>query len=286
MSDYYYGFKPYVSVAERQRKAQREMANLAKKGKTIEPVKIQGTKIATTYWGKAWCTNLESYSDYSNRLPRGRSYVRNGSVVHLEIRAGVIEAKVCGSELYDVSIKISRAQKAKWEGLCRECVGGIGSVMELLQGRFSDQVMQVLVRKDLGLFPSPKEIEMECSCPDWAGMCKHIAAVLYGVGARLEQKPELLFTLRSVDPEDLITQAASAKGLSGKGQGANAPELAESELSSVFGIELDTQVQRAEKSPKSKPAKAVKAAAYGKAVRPKVKPQKRSPKTKRAAGQG
>jgi uncharacterized Zn finger protein len=238
MSWNYYGFRPYVSVAERRRKAERETTKLAKKGKAIRPVRIEGRTIAHTFWGKAWCDNLESYMDYENRLPRGRTYVRNGSVVHLDIRAGEIEALVSGSELYRVNISITSAAKAKWKKLCGDCAGGIGSLVELLQGRFSDHVMGIITRKETGLFPSPKEIELKCSCPDWATMCKHVAAVLYGVGARLDQSPELLFTLRSVNHEELITRAAAVTDLAGKTPAAG-PELAESELGAVFGIELD-----------------------------------------------
>lgn len=235
-----YGFRPYVSVAQRRRKAEREMAKLAKQGKSIKPVRLEGRTIARTFWGRAWCDNLESYMDYANRLPRGRTYVRNGSVVHLDIRPGEIEATVSGSELYRVKISIATAAKAKWKQLCAECAGGIGSLVELLQGRFSDHAMGILTRHDTGLFPTPAEIKLNCSCPDWATMCKHVAAVLYGVGARLDHHPELLFTLRSVNHEELITQAATATDLAGK-TSPGGPELAESDLSAVFGIELDTQ---------------------------------------------
>jgi uncharacterized Zn finger protein len=248
-----YGFRPYVSVAERRRNAQREMAKLAKKGKTIRPVKIEGRTIARTFWGKAWCDNLESYMDYENRLPRGRTYVRNGSVVHLDIRPGEIEAMVSGSELYQVKIGITAAAKAKWKALCRECAGGIGSLVELLQGRFSDQVMGIITRRQTGLFPAPAEIKLKCSCPDWATMCKHVAAVLYGVGARLDQSPELLFTLRSVNHEELITQAATAADFAGKS--AAGPELAESEIGAVFGIEIDTPAPAPQPDSASAPAK-------------------------------
>ena len=233
----YYGFRPYVSVAERRRKAQREVSKLAKKGKTIQPILIEGRAIASTFWGKSWCDTLEAYSDYANRLPRGRTYVRNGSVVHLEIRAGEIEAIVSGSELYRIKVKITPAAKTKWQALCKQCAGGIGSLVELLQARLSDRVMGILMQPDLGLFPSPKEILMTCSCPDSAGMCKHLAAVLYGVGSRLDHSPELLFVLRSVDYEQLISQAITAKDLTAKpGVG---PELSESEIGDIFGIELE-----------------------------------------------
>jgi len=276
MSWYSYGFRPYVSVAERRRKAQREMAKLAKKGKTIRPVQLEGRTIARTFWGKAWCENLESYMDYANRLPRGRTYVRNGSVVHLDIHPGEIEAIVSGSELYRVQISIATAAKAKWKKLCQECAGGIGSLVELLQGRFSDHVMGILTRKDTGLFPTPAEIKLKCSCPDWATMCKHVAAVLYGVGARLDEKPELLFTLRSVNHEELITRAATAADLAGKTATAG-PELAESELGAVFGIELDTGAAGAQPTPPATvaPAKARRERRKAPLVKKPSKPKRR-----------
>ena len=272
MSWGYYGFRPYVSVAERRLKAKREMAKLAKKGRVIRPVQLEGRTIARTFWGKAWCDNLESYMDYENRLPRGRTYVRNGSVVHLDIRRGEIEAVVSGSELYQVRIEIKPAAPAKWKALCRECAGGIGSLVELLQGRFSDHVMGRITRKETGLFPAPAEIKLKCSCPDWATMCKHVAAVLYGVGARLDEQPELLFTLRSVNHEELITQAARVTDLTGKAS-ATGPELAESELGEVFGIELDSTTTARAPAAGQSPAPSREPATAAKA-----KPSRRKPK--------
>jgi uncharacterized Zn finger protein len=270
----WFQYRPYVSVAKRRQNAQREAAKLGKKGKAIHPVHLEGRTIARTFWGKAWCENLESYMDYANRLPRGRTYVRNGSVVHLDIRAGEIEALVSGSSLYQVHIRIAAAAKAKWQTLCRDCAGGIGSLVELLQGRFSDQVMSVITRRETGLFPAPKEITLKCSCPDWATMCKHVAAVLYGVGARLDQSPELLFLLRSVNQEELITQAAAATDLSAKAA-TTGVELAEGELSDVFGIELDTEtIPQPKTAPTPKPAPT---------TRPAVPPVIRSKKPKHTA---
>ena len=276
-----------MRVADRRRNAEREMAKLAKKGKAVLPVRIEGRTIARSFWGNAWCENLESYSDFANRLPRGRTYVRNGSVVHLDIQPGKIEAVVSGSELYRVNIQINPAVKKKWQALCLECGGAIGSLIELLQGRFSDHVMEILTRKATGLFPAPEEIQMKCSCPDWATMCKHVAAVLYGVGARLDQSPELLFKLRSVNHEDLIAQAASAGGLVGKAD-TMAGEIAESELGAVFGIEMDQSgvtpaAAETKTTVKAKAkAKAKPKAAGGKKPRQKVKrlPQKPQRKPK------
>jgi uncharacterized Zn finger protein len=233
----FYGWRPYVSVAERRRRAEREMGRLRKKGRPVSPVVIEGRQIAHTFWGQAWCENLERYSDYENRLPRGRSYVRNGFVVDLQIEPGKIEALVSGSEIYKVAVKVAGLPKARWNAICRDCAGAIDSLVELLQGRFSKGVMERICREKTGLFPSPAEIELECSCPDWASMCKHVAAVLYGIGARLDEKPELLFKLREVDEKHLIAKAGAGIPLSKKGPGAE-KILDDSKLTEVFGIEM------------------------------------------------
>src|SRR5947209_9605560 len=191
----YYDWRPYLPVAARRRQAAREMAKLAKKGRQTSPVVIEGRKIAKSFWGKAWCDNLERYSDFSNRLPRGRTYVRNGSVIDLQIEAGEVKALVSGSDIYKVAVKVAPVSKSRWQAICQDCAGAIDSLIELLQGRFSKGVMERVCRQKTGLFPSPDEINLSCSCPDWASMCKHVAAVLYAIGARLDQKPELLFRL-------------------------------------------------------------------------------------------
>ena len=233
----YYGWKPYVPVATRRRQAMREMAKLAKKGRHASPVVVDGRAIAKSFWGEAWCDNLERYSDFANRLPRGRAYVRNGSVVDLQIVPGKIAALVSGSTIYDVRVTIAAVPKPRWTAICRDCAGGIDSLVELLQGRFSKGVMARICQETTGLFPSPKEITFTCSCPDWASMCKHVAAVLYGIGARLDERPELLFTLRHVDHQDLIAKAGA--GLPRKRIGpAAAKVLAREDLSDMFGIEI------------------------------------------------
>jgi uncharacterized Zn finger protein len=233
----YYGFRPYVSVAARRAQSARELAKLQKKGRKISPVAIEGRKIARTFWGEAWCDNLERYSDYANRLPRGRTYVRNGSVVDLEVGPGRVTALVSGSTMYDVKVTVGPVPRSRWSAICKDCSGAIDSLVELLQGRFSKGVMARLCEQKTGLFPSPKDIIFTCSCPDWASMCKHVAAVLYGIGARLDHQPELLFTLRKVDQQELIANAAA--DLSKKGRRpAGVKVLASDDLSEMFGIEM------------------------------------------------
>jgi len=233
----YWGWKPYVRVAERRRRAESAAAKAKKAGGTLAPIAPSRGAIARTFWGKAWCDNLERYSDYANRLPRGRTYVRNGSVIDLTIGQGEIRAQVVGSSLYRVEVRVSAVGQKHWKAIGADCAGSIDSMVELLQGTFSKAVMQRLCRPGDGLFPAPKEIEFSCTCPDWASMCKHVAAVLYGVGARLDQRPELLFHLRRVDGNDLLVQAGTGLMRSGKAP-AKAKVLDESALGEVFGIEM------------------------------------------------
>jgi uncharacterized Zn finger protein len=234
---YEYGWRPYVTVAERRRKAAREMEKLKKKGHPVSPVVIEGRIIARTFWGKAWCENLERYSDYENRLPRGRAYVRNGSVLDLQIGGGEVKAMVSGSQIYKVAVKVTPVSKARWQSLCSDCAGTIDSLVELLQGRFSKGVMERMCLQGTGLFPSPDEIQLSCSCPDWASMCKHVAAVLYAIGARLDQQPELLFKLHKVDVKELIAKAGQGLPLAGKAPGAE-KTLGGEDLSAIFGLEM------------------------------------------------
>jgi len=228
----------YVPVAERRAKARREMDKLRKKGKNIQPVTLDGRTIARSFWGKGWCDHLESFSDYANRLPRGRTYVRNGSVCHLDIRPGRIEAIVSGSELYNIVIRIKELKAATWASIKNTCAGHIGSMLELLQGKLSDQVMAIVTDRHHGLFPQPGEMTLDCSCPDWAGMCKHVAAVLYGVGSRLDSQPDLLFLLRDVDAQELI---AAEMALPDADAGVTGDALADDQLGAIFGIDLETE---------------------------------------------
>jgi uncharacterized Zn finger protein len=246
-----WGYRPYVPVATRRANALREVRRLTAKGKQVSPVEIVGRTIASTFWGRAWCDNLESYSDYSNRLPRGRTYVRNGSVVDLQIEPGKITSVVSGSSLYRIAIKIRPLAAPRWKKLKQQSGAGIGSVVELLQGRLSSSVMAVVTSHDSGLFPAPAEIEMSCSCPDWAGMCKHVAATLYGVGNRLDRHPELFFKLRQVDHLELIAEAGREAS---KPKGARRKTIAKDQLANVFGIELETEGAAADAQQRS-PAK-------------------------------
>ena len=270
----FYGWRPYVSVAERQRKAMREVEKRRKQGQPVSPIIIEGRAIAKTFWGKSWCENLESYSDYANRLPRGRTYVRNGSVVDLQIQPGSIQALVSGSELYEVTLKIAPLAKQRWKSICEDCAGAIDSLVELLQGRFSKGVMERICRQNQGLFPSPAEIKLSCSCPDWAGMCKHVAAVLYGVGARFDHQPELLFRLRELDEKELIVKAGTALPLARQAP-APAKVLGGEDLSDIFGLDMAKSISLDPKPAKKRAiAKTTKKKTAKKGTAAKRKPSK------------
>lgn len=207
---------------------------LKAEGRELSPVEpVRGQRIATTFWGQAWCRNLTRYSDYENRMPRGRSYVRHGSVVHLEVKPGEIHALVSGSDLYRVTIRIEPLARKQWDAILGQCAGEIEDLVFLLRGEPPERVMEIVTRPGDGLFPTPKEIELDCSCPDWADMCKHAAAVLYGVGVRLDHDPEQLFLLRSVDPNDLVSAVPDAAGPD------EDDALAGEDLSALFGIRLE-----------------------------------------------
>ncbi|MDB5404865.1 MAG: hypothetical protein JWQ55_6883 [Rhodopila sp.] len=235
----------YVSVAERRVKAEREAGKLRKKGSVLAPVTVEGRKIASTFWGKAWCDNLESYRDYENRLERGRSYARNGLVIDLQIAPHAVTALVCGSSLYTVKITIAELPKAQWKSICADCAGGIDSLVELLQGRFSKGVMERICRQGTGLFPKPAEIKFSCSCLDHASMCKHVAGALYGVGARLDARPELLFRLRAVNENDLVANIGEVLPMSKQGPDAG-KVLEADDMAALFGLDMGDTAEPAE----------------------------------------
>jgi uncharacterized Zn finger protein len=237
----FWGFPRYVSKAEKQAKAAKKLEQLKKK-RDVRPVILQGSAIARTWWGKSWNQNLERYADYSNRIGRGRSYVRHGAVLDLQISAGEIRALVQGSRSkpYEILIKIGKLSKNTWQQIASSCSGMLDSVSELLAGDFPKELGELFLQRDAGLFPAPREIAFECSCPDWASMCKHVAATLYGVGARLDEDATLFFTLRGVDTASLISRTVSSKAesLLEKAAKKSSRIIDDADLSALFGIEL------------------------------------------------
>ncbi len=238
-----WGYPRYVSVAEKKAKAAQKLKKLQKKMPGIRPVVIEGKSLARNWWGKSWNKNLERYADYSNRIGRGRSYVRHGAVLDLQIKTGRITALVQGSaaQPYKVVIKIEAVKPAAWQAIKRRCGGQLKFMQDLLVGKFPKALGEIFFHKDKGLFPSPQAIKFDCSCPDWASMCKHVAATLYGVGARLDQEPALFFKLRGADTADLIAQAVRDKtgDLLVRSKKASVRAIDDADLSGLFGIEMD-----------------------------------------------
>ncbi|MDQ6701914.1 MAG: hypothetical protein M3Z96_01805 [Pseudomonadota bacterium] len=258
MSFGYGAWAPYVPVAERRRNALLEFARLKKAGHPAAPVVVEGSKIATTFWGKAWCDNLEAYGDYANRLPRGRTYVCNGSVIDLSIGPREVTAKVSGSEIYSVRITIEALPIAAWKSICADCAGRVASLVELLQGRLSKAVMDRVCRQGDGLFPKSADIRFSCSCPDAASMCKHVAAALYGTGTRLDAEPELLFRLRAIDAREIFANLDAA--LPAARGSSTGPRLDAGDLAEIFGIDMaaPASAPRGKVSTPAKPSLAVK----------------------------
>jgi uncharacterized Zn finger protein len=232
--DYY--SKP--SVSAQIAKAQKQLNKLRRKNPDIQPVVIEGRKIAKTWWGIAWCKNLERYADYANRIGRGSSYVKNGFVLDLKITEGKISALVSGSNIYTVEIEIDRLPEKKWKKIAEHCSQRIDSIAALAEGRFPAEFQEVFMKQGEGLFPSPKEIHMDCSCPDWATMCKHVAAVLYAVGARLDVEPLLFFTLRGIDPSELIKKSVDEKmkSLLQNAKKKSKRVIEEKDIGRIFGV--------------------------------------------------
>jgi DNA-binding transcriptional regulator YiaG len=268
----------YVSVEAKRRKAEKQVEKLRKQGKSPKPVPAFTGKMAATFWGKSWCDNLESYADYDNRLGRGRSYARCGCVCHLEIENGRVRALVSGTSLYTLTIRIQPLAEARWRAVCAKCAGQVGSLLELLQGKISRQVMEIMCDRSTGIFPSPSEIAFDCSCPDAASMCKHVAAALYGAGRRLDTEPELLFLLRGVNAEDLIPAGLDFT--------RNAPpdSLQGSDLGALFGIDLEEGAPSAPTpDPALDPAPSRRPAASAKKTAPRERAAKAAPGAGRKA---
>lgn len=287
----YFEYPEYVPVAVRREKARKAMEKRQKKGETITPISIQGLKIAKKFWGMRWCTHFESLGDYANRLPRGRTYVRNGSVCHLAIEKALVRAVVSGSSLYKVQVRIETLQAKKWTAIKKQCTGNVQSLFDILQGKLSDGVMQVVTDAKNGLFPQAREIRFTCNCPDSARMCKHIAATLYGVGARLDEDPSLLFQLRGVDVQELITENTRTIESLGEGSTSARLDVGDGGLADLFGIDMEdsapnkTIVKKAKSAKKSsiKKASVKKQPVKKGAVKKSILPRGRQPTAKSIA---
>jgi uncharacterized Zn finger protein len=250
------GFAPYVSKAQKIRQAEKARAALAKKGIILEPVIINCRDITRTWWGKTWAQNLERYADYSNRIPRGRSYVRTGAVLDLKISQNTITALVSGScaQPYKINIGIASLNKNAENALMEKSRSSLASMQSLLAGEFPTDLKEEFFKQGTGLFPSPNEIKLNCSCPDWADMCKHVAAALYGTAARLDEKPELFFLLRGIKIDDfvgkMVKQESEKMLKKSKAKTERVLTGNAADMSSLFGIQMESvPIAKAEVKP-------------------------------------
>jgi uncharacterized Zn finger protein len=238
---FYDSYPKYVTVAEKRQLALKAIEKLKKKNPGITPVILTGRSLTRTWWGKSWNVNLEGYADYANRISRGRSYVRNNAVLDLQITDGTVSALVQGSESkpYQIKIAIHPLPPNNWEILTKECAGKIDSLQELIEGKFPKALSELFTTRGKGLFPAPREIILNCSCPDGARMCKHVAAALYGVGVRLDEDPTLFFKLRGVNVEELISETImrKSKSLLEKSKTKSRRVMEDTDVSGMFGLE-------------------------------------------------
>jgi uncharacterized Zn finger protein len=274
-------WKPYVSVAEQRAQAELEAKKLKKQGRKLNPIRIASHKIASTFWGIAWCDNLMLYADWANRMPRGRSYARNGSIIDLQIKEGKITSLVRGSSLYDIQITIDKLPSETWANIRQSCGQDIRSLIDLMRGKLPTNVLERLCNGQQGMFPSPEEVKISCSCPDYATLCKHAAATLYGVGHLLDSRPEIFFQLRGVDQNDLVSEALNHDPTAQLSSQDSATELAPEDLESIFGINLATV---APSTPANEEAAETRQKSKTNKKNVKAKPQsvKKSPSEKKA----
>ena len=279
-------FPRYASKVEKQARASKKLEQIRKK-RAVKPVILQGSAIARTWWGKSWNKNLEQYADYSNRIGRGRSYVRHGAVLDLQIDSGIIKALVQGSRSrpYEIVIQIGKLNRKTCQHIAASCSGMLESVSELVSGKFPRELGELFLRRDAGLFPSPKEIDFSCSCPDWASMCKHVAAALYGVGARLDEDATLFFTLRGVDMVELVGETVSAKAdnLLEMAAKKSSRVIQDADLSALFGIELSNSDDPLQATAEGK---CVKKAIRGKSAKTENKTNRNKPEKKKKTPPG
>lgn len=230
---------PQPTTEQLRKNAMQTAKKAAGKGKLLSPVILTGKTIAKSWWGKAWCKNLERYADFDTRLPRGQRYVRSGAVVDLQIQKGKIQAKVQGSRKtpYKVEIRISPLSEARCSAIMDRCADRVDTLENLLSGTFPESMKDIFLDEG-GLFPAPREISFDCSCPDWALMCKHVAAALYGVAARLDEDPTLFFLLRGIDTNRFV-DVVIANRIEIMLSNVNKPSsriIEEADLSELFGV--------------------------------------------------
>lgn len=223
---------PYVRVKKRRETAESVAARLTAEGEELQPARAHGKAIASSFWGRAWCRAIEDWQDYESRLPAGRSLLKNGGVIDLKLSENLALAQVVSDRLYQVRIRFSGVEEEQLDALRKACAGRLTSLIDLIRGDLSDDVMSLICDPAYGLFPRYSELKPACDCLDDAVLCRHAAAALYAIAPRLDDQPELFFTLRGIDPESFFTlDPAAVEETPG--------DLTAEELSATFGIEIE-----------------------------------------------
>lgn len=223
-----YEEQPRLKAADLERLAQQHREQLAAAGVELHPVVSRSRKLATSFWGSAWMRRLSVCEAGGLCLAPGRTLLRHGCVLDVRVTPGRAEALVSADELYEVELRLSPPEEEQVEHLATLCAGKIDTLLSLLEGRVDEALLQQLCDPENGLLPDARDWHISCSCPDWAEPCPHAAAVMYALGVLLDSQPELLFTLRSIDPAVLIRRPQQATAC-----------FDAASLSATFGIDLD-----------------------------------------------
>lgn len=238
-------YQNYISISDQKAMALKSKKRLEKNlNRSLEPIILASTKLATSWWGKMWNTNLERYAEYSNRIGRGKTYVKNELVIDLQIEESKVFAYVQGKrrDPYQIAIYIDPTKPGLIEQIKEKCQGKLDTVEELLEGKFSKEISSIFMIQGAGLFPEPKEIKFRCSCPDYTSCCKHVSAVLYGIGSKLDVNPLLFFTLRGINLDDFLKDVIISKteNILDKGIKCKSKRIIDNaNIEDLFDIDLD-----------------------------------------------
>ncbi len=222
---------PRMKVADWGKLAQARLADLRADGALqLNPVHEKSRKLAKNAWGSAWMRQLAYCEQEGFSLAAGRSLLRHGCVLDVQVGRGTIDALVSGEELYEIHLKLAEPDEEKIEYLREQCGAHIDSLVALLDGKIDASVMQQLCDPEEGLLPLPYEWQMDCNCPDWNEPCPHAAAAIYAAGCLIDAEPRLLFTLRGIEPSTLCEVPSTA-----------AADFDATDLANTFGIDIDLE---------------------------------------------
>lgn len=197
-----------MKAADLEAQARRELIELKSAGEEVRPVVGTTRKLAAHFWGSAWMKHLALCESGGWSLSAGRTLLRHGCVLDLQLEAGLIRARVMEERLHDVEIALDPLDGERLEELRTICSGKIDSLVPLLEGTLDDALLATLCNAETGLLPEPGAWHMSCTCPDWSEPCPHAAAAIYAAGILIDAEPSLLFRLRQVSPEDLLQSPA------------------------------------------------------------------------------